>query len=638
MSEERKIYLDILPIEVAKRVFTSHLSFHHSVEKVPLSKARGRVLAENIFSKTEVPPFDRSSMDGFAVRAEDTYQASEASPVTLTIVDRVPAGKIPITQVKQNDAVEVGTGAPIPPGASAVVMVEDTEEEIGSNVVQVRRAVTPGTNIASAGSDIHYGELIQVAGSLVGSKEIGVLAATGYSEIPVVRPPTVAVLSSGDELVPVGEELQYGRIYDTNGHTISAAVEELGGRALQLGIARDTEEDLRAKLAVALEKADIVLISGGTSAGAGDITYRIIKDLGQPGIVVHGVAMKPGKPTALGVVNGKPLVILPGYPTSSLLSFEVFVAPLIQTYLTLPLSNPRNQVEAVLGQNLHSAPGRHEFKLVHLLQTSNGGLTVYPVSGGSGSISALGKADGYVEIAEGRDYYRSGVILQVKTFQPNFRPKELVYMGPYDPAIYSVIQQDTDQHLRERTKVIHVSESAGLQSLLRGEAVITGVVGGDESPVDVIRQIQERLGVSDLSVVGTYHRRFGLITAKPGKSFDDLMNGMAMGHLTMVHRTQTSKNHGRIERYLRRGLGQDLSEFEVKGYNNQVSSDFVAVKMIQEGIADLTFGLEDAANSQGLHFLPLEEEYLHFVVLEANLQHPLVKVFRDIFLSLFPAP
>ena len=384
------------------------------VETVSISEAHERVLAQDIVAPLNIPPFSRSTVDGYAVKAADTFGASEDQPVTLKFCGHVVIGESPNVAVKNGLAAEIVTGAPLPDGADSVVMVEQTTQK--GNNISVHRPVSIDENLMAAGSDIRKGETVLKAGRFLGSREIGVVAAIGLTEVVVYRRPKVAVLSTGGEVVAPGEPLPPGKIYDINAHTICAAVREAGGEPINLGIVPDKKDKLTKALKNALGSADAVITSGGVSVGPKDFTPQVVDSLGKPGVIISGVAVKPGKPMTIAVVDGKPVFSLPGNPTSSLFMFNVFVHPVIVKLAGRP-EEELPKLKAVAAKKMFPARGRRTFIMVNLAYDKNGTLLVSPVPTGlSGAITTLAKADGFIEISEKQQFVDAGTEIDVYLF------------------------------------------------------------------------------------------------------------------------------------------------------------------------------------------------------------------------------
>ncbi|PVX27822.1 MAG: molybdopterin molybdenumtransferase MoeA [Candidatus Bathyarchaeum sp.] len=384
-------------------------------EQVSISGAHNRVLAQDVVAPMDIPPFSRSTVDGYAVKAADTFGASEDNDISLRFCGHVAIGEAPAVAVKKGSAAEIVTGAPLPDGADAVVMVEYTSRQ-GDNVF-VRRPVARNANIMAAGSDIRKGETVLEKGRVLGSREIGALAAIGLTEVAVFKRPKVAVLSTGGEVVEPGKTLPLGKIYDINAHTLSAAVLECGGEAINLGIVPDKKDKLTDALKNALASADVVLTSGGVSVGPKDFTPQVVDSLGKPGVIISGVAVKPGKPLTIAVVDGKPVFSLPGNPTSSLFMFSVFVRPIL-VKLAGRTEEEIPKVKAVASQKMFPARGRRTFTMVNLTYNKAGTLLVSPVPTGlSGAITTMTKADGFVEISEKQQFVDAGTEIDVYLFK-----------------------------------------------------------------------------------------------------------------------------------------------------------------------------------------------------------------------------
>jgi len=411
------MFKKLVSIEEAKKILEKSLTLKPvGVEEVPLQQVFGRILAEDVEAEIDVPHFHRATVDGYAVKAEDTFRADEENPIKLKVSGRVLAGDKPTAIIKNGCAIEVATGAALPRGANAVVMVEYTSRENDS--ILVYKPVSLWENVMKIGSDIKKEEKVLRKGQVVSSREIGVLAALGKTRIKVYKKPKVAVLSTGAEVVEPGKPLEEGKIYDINTYTLSAAVREAYGEPVNMGIVVDKAEEIRNTLARALNIADIVITSGGVSVGPTDVVPKVLSSLGKPGVIVCGVASKPGKPTTIAIIDGKPVFSLPGHPTSSLLMFYIFARPVIAAMAGATLKEPVF-VKAKTTEKVFSARGRRTFIMVKLTRDRSGKLLASPILPGvSGAITTLMKAEGFIEIKENQQFINSGeeVIVQLLDF------------------------------------------------------------------------------------------------------------------------------------------------------------------------------------------------------------------------------
>ena len=384
------------------------------VEEIPLLKAYDRVLAESVTATLDIPPFNRSTVDGYVVRAEDTYGADETTPVKLKVVGTVSVGEPSRIVVGRIEAAEIVTGAPIPKGADAAVMVEDTERK--KNELKVFASVTKDENVMKKGADIKNGETIFKAGKVLKSREAGVLAAIGKSKAKVYTIPKVAVLSTGAEVSEPGYKLPPGKIYDINAYSLSIAVLENGGEPIYSGVVPDDRPRLRSALEQSLASADMVLTSGGVSVGPKDIVPETIASLGKPGLIFSGIAVKPGKPATVALIDRKPIFSFPGHPTSALLMFHLLARPVLRQMSGRPIAEAQ-LVKAFIKTRIFSAKGRRTFVMVKLNRDVRNQLIAEPVeTGASGAISTLAKADGFVEIPENQQFIDSDEEVTVTLF------------------------------------------------------------------------------------------------------------------------------------------------------------------------------------------------------------------------------
>jgi putative molybdopterin biosynthesis protein len=412
------MFRKLLSLDEAKQIIKQNFSPEPvGAERVSLSEAHDRVLAEDVVAPMDVPPFDRSTVDGYAVRAIDTFGADEDRPVALKFCGQITVGESPSIVVEKGMAAEIATGAPLPKGADAVVMVEYSNRR--DDGVYIQRPVSKGENMMEAGSDIREGEKILKKYQRLSSREIGVLAALGLTEVDVHKRPRVAILSTGAEVVDPGKPLPSGKIYDINANTFSAAVLECGGEPINLGIIPDDRAQLKAAVKRALDSADAVITSGGVSVGPKDLIPQIVDTLGEPGVIISGIAVKPGKPTTIAIVDGKPVFSLPGHPTSSLLMFHMIVRAIICRMAGRTEETP-SMLKAVAATKMFPARGRRTFVMVNLTYDKTGKPLASPVPIGlSGAITTLARADGFVEISEKQQFIDVGTIINVHLFSKN---------------------------------------------------------------------------------------------------------------------------------------------------------------------------------------------------------------------------
>jgi putative molybdopterin biosynthesis protein len=447
-------------------------------ETVPLDDARGRVLAERIDAALDVPGFDRASVDGYAVRAEDTFGADEADPVVLDRIGTVHAGAEPDVEVGPGTCAEISTGAVMPPGADAVVMVERTDEVDAG--IAIRTSVAPGDRVMVAGADVAAGSRALGPGTLLTPREIGLLSALGVDDVPVRGKPTVGIVSTGDELVRPGGDLHSaaGQIYDVNSYTIAAGVEEAGGEAILYPHAGDDYDEMERLLVEAADECDLVLSSGSTSASAVDVIYRVVEEEGD--LLLHGVSVKPGKPMLIGRLDDSAYIGLPGYPVSALTIFRTFVAPAIRSAAGLPAPQTAT-VEGRMAVQERYSEGRTRLMPVGLVDpAADGDTLVYPVDKGSGATTSLVEADGVVEVDADTEYLAEGEAVTVRLFSPDVRAPTLLGVGEDDPALSRLLD-----HV-DRPRYLDVGSREGRRRLRDGVPDVAVVAGPSDRDVDAV--------------------------------------------------------------------------------------------------------------------------------------------------------
>jgi molybdopterin molybdotransferase len=391
----------LLERDAAQKLFLHHLpDQRRSAAEVDVRAAMGRVVSGDIPSPEDLPPFTRSTMDGYAVRASDTYGATESLPAYVNMVGEIPMGESPSGPVGEMETMKISTGGMLPEGADAVVMLEYTVV-VDEKMVELSRAVAPGENVIHAGEDVRKGGAVLRAGHRIRPQDIGTLCGLGITNIPVYRRPRVAVVPTGNEIVPVDEVPGAGKVRDINSYHLSALIRQAGSVPLQYEVIPDDESRFREAVERALSEADVVILSGGSSVGPKDLTARVLSGLGKPGIIFHGVAVKPGKPTIGAVIDEKPVFGLPGHPASVVIGYELFVRPVLQILSGNAHSSwepfPGPTVQAKMARSVASRAGREDYVSVSL-ERSGEELLARPVLGKSGLITTLVRADGTVVI------------------------------------------------------------------------------------------------------------------------------------------------------------------------------------------------------------------------------------------------
>ena len=390
-------FLKTIKVEEFKEILTSISSLETEEELINIEDCFNRIVSRDIKSTINVPHFRKSRMDGYAVIAEDTFGAEEDNLIELELIETIQAGDIPQKRLNKKQCSYVATGAALSDNSNGVVMVEFTE--VQEKIVLISKAVTPGTYIIEIGHDIKKGEIIVKKGALLDLATIGILASCGIKETWVYKKPKVSLLSTGNELVNQEvQNLEIGKIYDVNSIVLKKAIENTGVLVNFLGIIKDNYEDLKTAVDNALEKSDIVILSGGTSKGEGDLGPKVLDEYENIEILVHGVKIKPGKPIIFAKIKNKIIFILPGYPTSALSCFYVFIDNFLRKISGYPLRDKFSKVMAV-GERIYSTVGRHEFKAVKIKEV-DGVKQIYPIKTGSEAISTMFFADGYIEIEE----------------------------------------------------------------------------------------------------------------------------------------------------------------------------------------------------------------------------------------------
>jgi len=659
-------FLNVIDRDEAEARFRAAIALEPlGVETVALADALGRVLAADVVARVDVPSFDRSNYDGFAIHAADSFGASELAPRSVILLPgTLEAGTLANVEVQPGEAVAIATGGMVPRGADAILMIEHADirnspplggEGLGEGGgrLRIRKAVTPGFGVAFAGNDIATGETVLRIGTLLTSRETGVLAAVGACEVAVWRQPRVAIISTGNELIAPGEPMTPPHVFDSNAQILADSVRELGGLPRVRGIVRDDIDLLRQMLRSALAESDVVLLSGGTSKGQGDLCYRVVAELTNPGIVAHGVALKPGKPICLAASEGKPVVVLPGFPTSAIFTFHEFVAPVIEM-----LGGRRRQthdmIPARMAVKTNSEIGRTEYVLVSLVRSGEGeapaepniranssagaapsrpSLVAYPMGKGSGSVTTFSRADGFVTIGRHTEIVDAGQQVDVRLIGRGLTLADLVVIGSHCVGLDFLLSKL--QQSGVTSKLITVGSSAGLEAVRRGECDLAGIHLLDSKT----GQYNRPFTTDDMILIEGYGRSQGIVYRRGDPRFE----AKAIEEIIAVVRESpdpasgtlhpesspimVNRNQGSGTRIL---IDQLLAGKRPRGYAVQASTHNAVAAAVSQGRADWGLAIESVARANDLGFLPYKDEHYDFVIPKSRRDRPAVKAFVEL--------
>ena len=613
------------------------------VEHVDRRAARDRVLAERVDAAIDVPGFDRAAMDGYAVQASDTVGAGETDPAVLDLAGTVHAGEKPAVTVEPGTCVEISTGAVMPPGADAVVVVERTDEisdddsDTGNNddsntAIEIRTAVAPSENVMLAGADIAAGARALGPGTRLTPRELGLLSALGVDEVPVRARPRVGIISTGDELVPPGEPLdsECGEIYDVNTTTIAAGVEAAGGDPVVYPHVGDDFAAMEALLRQAADECDLVLSSGSTSASAVDVIYRVIEERGE--LLLHGVAVKPGKPMVVGRIDQpeadetepaagagdevaqSAYIGLPGYPVSALTIFRVFVAPAIRAAAGQP-EPPTATVDGKLIVHQRHDEGRLRLLSVGLVETAAGETLVYPVDKGSGATTSLVAADGVVAIDADTDYLAAGESVTVRLFDPDVRPPTLLAAGEADPVFTEILDR------LDRPRFLPVGSREGLRRLRDGIPDLAVAAGPTDREVDAVE-------------LGGWSREWGLIVPAGNPDSVDGLADLVDSDLDFVNRNRESGLRASFDAELDtladdRGCERHELVAAINGYETTVGGVESPARRVADDRAAVGLGLRTTADRHDLGFVSIGTQSVRLLGNPDREEKPPIDAVRD---------
>jgi len=596
--KERHFYLEDIPLEEALAKFFAALEKAGSLsllstEQIPVEEGSGRVTAQPIRAKISSPHYHAAAMDGVAVRAEDTYGASETSPVQLRI------GK---------QAQWIDTGEPLPTSYNAVVMIEHIQQ-VEEGVIAIMSPVAPWQHVRPMGENIIVSELVLPQNYLLRPADTGAIAAAGVAYIEVYRRPKVAIIPTGSELVPPGEIPKPGEIIESNSMMLAALVKEWGGMATRLSILSDDYEKLKATIYQALAEYDIVVINAGASAGSRDYTTLAIADLGK--VIVHGVAIRPGHPVVLGIVKGKPVIGIPGYPVSSALTLELFVKPLIHRLLGIA-SPQRPRIEAVMTQKVFSPMGEEEFLRVKIGKVDDK-IVATPLQRGAGIIMSLVRADGIVRIPRFSEGLHEGQKVWVELWRSLEEIENtIVITGSHDLVLDILANYLRRQHPQRSLSSSNVGSFEGLLALKRGEAHLAGShLLDEETGEHNVPYVKRLLSDQDIMVINLVYREQGLIVAKGNPKGITSLSDLLRQEVSFVNRQRGSGTRVLLD-YKLKEIGVDPQQ--IKGYQRVEFTHLALAAAIASGTADVGLGIMAAARALDLDFVPLLKERYDLII------------------------
>ena len=612
------MYLEDIPLEEAHTRFWKALEQAGAVsplpsEEVPIEDALGRVTAEPVFARLSVPHYHASAMDGIAVRAEDTLGATETSPVVLT---------------ERTQATWVDTGEPLPPGTNAVIMAEHVED-LGEGRLEILAPVAPWQHVRAMGEDVVATELVLPENHPLTAVDLGALTAAGHTCVRVRRRPRVAIMPTGSELVEPGTApLRPGAIIDFNSVVLQGQVREWGGEPSRLPITPDDRGLLLDRVTTALQQHDIVVVNAGSSAGSEDYTASIVRELGE--LLVHGVAIRPGHPLVLGVAHGKPLIGLPGYPVSAILTSELFLKPIV--YRLQGLRSPRRPaVLATMTRKLLSPMGEDEFVRVKLGQVGER-LIAAPLSRGAGVIMSMVRADGLVCIPRFSEGVHAGADVEVELLRDMDEIQHtVVAIGSHDLALDLLSNALARRVPGGSLASANVGSLGGLLALARGEAHLAGSHLLDEDSGEYnVRYIKRHLPDRRVVLVHLAGRVQGLIVPKGNPESLNSLSDLARGGVQFVNRQRGSGTRVLLDFKLRElGLGSSA----ISGYDREQYTHLAVAADVASGAADVGLGILAAARALELDFVPLFNEQYQLVIPREHYDSPalgpLLEVIRD---------
>ncbi|MGC8663028.1 MAG: molybdopterin biosynthesis protein [Thermoplasmata archaeon] len=624
----QKIFHELLSIENAlKNIEREYGELKpKGFEFVNIDDSLNRILADEIYAKVDSPPFDRAEVDGYAVNHLDLIGADEDNPLSLKIIGKSVVGKIPEISITHGTCIEISTGAPIPRGATAVVMIEYTKRE--GDIVKIYRSISTGENVANAGSDVMVGDTTLRKGKIITPLDIAIMASLGYEKIPVYNQLTAGIISTGDEVEYIGTPLKSGMIYDSNSHTISSYLREIGIRTKFYGIAKDNYNEIKEIVESAMNENDIVITSGSTSAGAGDLIYNVYGDLGK--LIVHGLKIRPGKPTIVAISVKKLLIGLPGFPMSGIIAYQYF----IKTILMKLSGNLKSEIKikAKLSSRVNSSKNVEEFFPVNIVKRENE-LRAYPIYGNSGSITSMLYADGIMSIPENVNYLDENDEIEIKLLSNFLSIPDLTIIGSHCPLLENLISNI------KNVKYIRVGSTAGWYAVKNGEADIAGTHLLDEITGEYNTPFLKKFNISEKAViVRGYGREQGILVKKGNPKNIKNVSDFLREDVTIINRIRGSGTRSLLDILLKKeaeiqGVAFENLIHRINGYPFEGKTHSSVASAVSQSRADAGISLKFYAELYRLDFIPIGLEIYDLLVKKDSLQKDGVKTLINLLKS-----
>ncbi len=605
----RDYYLSDISLDEAIRRFDDALARaeareHTEPKTIPLDRANGRITAEPVWAERSSPHYDAAAMDGVAVRAAVTVGATETSPLQLTIGD---------------EAVWVDTGDPMPEGMDAVIMVEDVQESDDSTI-EIYAPVSPYRHVRALGEDIAAAELVLPQSHRLRPQDLAACAAAGLTEVEVRKSPRVAIIPTGSELTPIGQTPKPGEIIEFNSLMLAAMVEEWGGDTVRHEPVRDDFDLLAEAVSSAVAESDIVVVNAGSSAGTEDYTSKVVSHLGE--LVVHGVAIKPGHPLVLGVIDSKPVLGIPGYPVSAAITCEKFLRPLVERLLGI-VGIPRERTLAVMSRKVHSSLGEDEYLRVRLGRVGERTIAA-PIQRGAGVVMSLVRADGIVTIPRFSEGVDAGEKVDIELLRPlETLDTTIVAIGSHDVTIDLIASELRRTDPRLTLASSNVGSLGGLLALRRGEAHMAGTHLLDEETGEYnVSFVRRYVPDEDIVLVTLVHREQGLIVPPGNPLSIESLDDLARDGIRFVNRQRGSGTRVLLD-YLLEQRGIDPND--IAGYEREEFTHLAVAAAVAGGAADVGGGVLSAARALGMDFVPLSTERYDLAIPRQHYESPLVE-------------